>query len=89
MANSADKKADGNGNLVEHASDEGGSLSEDHVMSVDGDVSYNSAEMEESGNKTSPYLKLKEANVSHHMIDKQGSLIKKRIFLEEVEMVSF
>ena len=53
MANSADRKADGNANL-DHASAEGGSLSEDHVMSVDGDVSYNSAEMEESGNMASP-----------------------------------
>lgn len=49
-------------------------------MSVDGDISYCSAEMDETGEKAQP-LKFKEANSSLHLVEKQEAAVLSRIFI--------
>jgi hypothetical protein len=51
-------------------------------MSVDGDISYCSVEMEESSDVILP-LKFKEANSSLHLVEKQEAGINSRIFLDK------
>jgi hypothetical protein len=52
---------------------------QDNAMSVDGEMSYCSVEMDET-EKAQP-LKFKEANSSLHMVEKQEASIHSRLFV--------
>ncbi len=57
----------------------------DDAMSVDGDISYCSNEMDEIGDKAllQP-LKFKEANSSLHLVEKKEQAVHSRIFINRV-----
>jgi hypothetical protein len=53
----------------------------DDAMSVDGDISYCSLEMDEIGDKSLQPLKCKEANSSLHLVEKKEEAITVRMFI--------
>ena len=63
---------------------------EDNAMSVDGDVSYCGEEMDEQRGelKVTSKVRLREANISLHVMEKQGSCCRKRIFVTEPDLHS-
>ena len=56
----------------------------DDAMSVDGDISYCSNEMEEIGDKAVQPLKYKESNSSLHLVEKKEEAIQSRIFINRI-----
>jgi hypothetical protein len=53
-------------------------------MSVDGDISYCSNEMDELGDKSMQSLKYKEANSSLHLVEKKEEAVHSRMFINQV-----
>lgn len=56
----------------------------DDAMSVDGDISYCSNEMEEIGDKAIQPLKYKESNSSLHLVEKKEEAIQSRMFINRI-----
>ena len=56
----------------------------DDAMSVDGDISYCSNEMEEIGDKAIQPLKYKESNSSLHLVEKKEEAVHSRMFINRV-----
>jgi len=63
---------------------------EDNAMSVDGDVSYCGEEMDEQRGeqKVTSKVRLREANISLHLMENDGSCCRKRIFVSGPDLQS-
>ena len=56
----------------------------DDAMSVDGDISYCSNEMDEIVDKSFQPLKYNESNSSLHLVEKKEQAVHSRIFIQRV-----
>jgi hypothetical protein len=80
----AKRKAQVSSGIAIKSGQENQDMCGDDAMSVDGDISYCSNEMEEIGDKAIQPLKYKESNSSLHLVEKKEEAVHSRMFINRV-----